>query len=358
VPVLAVATDDHAVEALTLELELADGSTRTIPLRPFAEPDPEAPSEEGDGPSTARALDGPYGRREVRAYAPLDVPELADAEGRAPNAPARLSVRLVARDSKGQTREGTWAPVDVYGPVDVERTLVGRRSAVRTELSAILAEQRGRRSQLSDLVDLAASEGSLPDAERDLLKSIQFSQAKIAQDTDAAVRRITEIFNIWVYGRLGAENPTERVLAIFDRYHRETYGRVPEAEAGAPEAGPSEAGDPAFPYAVYDEVLAARDARVIFDTGLLDRMLIVLEDAVDAAARQAPAAHAAAAAAVEGSGSLPAALAAQDALIASLDRVLDAVESWQSLNDVILQLRRVLEEQEALDERLQDDDVR
>ncbi len=357
VPILAVATDDHAIQGLTLEIQRADGTTQAVALVPHetsgAEERDEAEDdgEEGDDAGAlARALDGPYGRAEVRAYLPMEVEAVTDAEGRAPNAPARLAIRLIAKDSKGQAKEGTWTPIDVYGPVDVERTLSGRRSAVRSELAAILAEQRGRRAQLADLVELAGAGGELKDAERDLLKSIQFAQAKIAQDTDAAVRRLTEIFNTWVYGRLGADNPTERILAILDRYQRKTYGREPN-----PSEVVGQPGDPAFPYAVYDEIVAARDDRTIFDTGLLDRMLAVLDDAVDAAARKTPAAHAAASGAVGGSVPLTDALAAQDAVLGSLERILAAVQSWQSLNDVILQLRRVIEEQEALDERLQDD---
>jgi hypothetical protein len=353
VPILAVATDDHAIQGLTLEIQRADGTTQAVALVPYEASSAEEPEdgEEGDDDGAlARALDGPYGRAEVRAYVPMEIEAVTDAEGRAPNAPARLAIRLIAKDSKGQVKEGTWTPIDVYGPVDVERTLGGRRSAVRSELAAILAEQRGRRAQLADLVELAGTGGELKDAERDLLKSIQFAQAKIAQDTDAAVRRLTEIFNTWVYGRLGADNPTERILAILDRHQRGTYGREPN-----PSEVVGQPGDPAFPYAVYDKIVAARDDRTIFDTGLLDRMLAVLDDAVDAAARKTPEAHAAASGAVGGSVPLVDALAAQDAVLGSLERILAAVQSWQSLNDVILQLRRVIEEQEALDERLQDD---
>jgi hypothetical protein len=190
------------------------------------------------------------------------------------------------------------------------------------------------------------------DAERDLLKSIQFNQAKIAQDTDKAVQGLLEIFNAWVYDRLGAEIPNERILAILDRHHRLTYGTAATTEGDEADAT-ARAGDPVFPYAVYDEIVQAWRDREIFDTGLLDRMLVVLGEATDAAARVAPAAHRTAIRVAEGEAELERLLEAQDAVIATLDRVLDAMRSWQSLTQVILHLRAILEEQEALNERLE-----
>ena len=60
-------------------------------------------------------------------------------------APARVAVRLRAWDSKGQLEEGAWTAADVYSPVDVERSLAERRSAVRAELPALLLHGTGYR---------------------------------------------------------------------------------------------------------------------------------------------------------------------------------------------------------------------
>ena len=59
-----------------------------------------------------------------------------------------------------------------------------------------------------------------------------------------------------------------------------------------------------FPYAVYDEIVQAWRDRQIFDTGLLDRMLVVLAEATDAAARVAPEAHRVAIRVAEGDATL------------------------------------------------------
>jgi hypothetical protein len=335
--ILGVAEDDHGVADLALEVRRGEGEPTRHGLLPYV--------AEGDAGPWA-ATDGPYGRREVRCYVPLDVATLRDEAGAPPAPPARLAVRLVVTDSKGQVRPGPWASLDVYRDVEIERTLASRRTGIRAAVVAAQVDQRASRDRVHGL-----SEGPIGDSERDALKSVQFAQAKIAQDVDQAVRDLLDVFNAFVYDRLGAENPNEKILAILDRHHRATYGRAPEAAAGAPAA---RAEDPVFPYALYDELVAAWKDRAIFDTGVLDRMLAVLAEAVDAAARRAPAAHEALVRAAEEPvpERLAAALAAQDALLASLERVLETMRSWQSLNDMILLVRRLVEEQEALNERL------
>lgn len=350
VPLLLLATDDHAVSDLVLEVRFENGPIRRLPLG--ARVADETGTEDGHAEDLA-VNDGPYGRPEVRTYVPLEVRAIEDEHGRAPTAPARLAVRVVGRDSKGQTKESPWTPIDVYSAVDMERTLAARRTSVRAEIVAVLAEQLSRRDQLAGLLGVEIGE-----VERDLLESIQFAQAKITQDTDRAVMGFLEILNSWLYGRFGAEIPTEKILGFFDRHHRRTYGADDEAQddEGQDDEGRDDEtrpGDPVFPYALYDEIVDARRRRVIFDTGLLDRMLVVLADAVDAAARRAGAAYRAAAQAVVHEGDVETTLAAQDALITALEHMLDSMQSWQSLNDVILRLRRIIEEQEALNDRLE-----
>ncbi len=277
-PLLGVASDDHGVSDLALEIRRADGEVERRALVPF---DAEAAAD------ALPSLDGSLDRPRIRIYAPLDLVDLAPAEGARPAPGDRMALRLIARDSKGQVREGAWTALDVFSPADMERALVTLRSPVRSQLELVLDEQRARRSQTNDLRAI-----EMGDAERDLLKSIQFAQGKIAQDTDRAVRDLIRIFNRWVYDRLGSESPTERVLAELDRHHRAAYGELSAAPTN-PDV-PYEAGDPVFPYVVYERLVAAWKDRRIFDSGLLDRMLAVMEPAVAAAAFEAPAARAAA----------------------------------------------------------------
>jgi hypothetical protein len=348
VPLLVKALDDHAVASLSMEVRLAEGEVLAVPLVPVAaaeadEVAPDATAPPDGAPAGARepvaAVDGPFGRATVRAYLPLEIASLVDAAGRPPSAPARISVRFLAKDSKGQERESPWSPLDVYRPADLERSLAGRRTNVRTDMAAALADQVERRRQVEEV-----AKGPVDEAERDLLKTVQFAQAKIGQDVDRATRGLLSVVNDFVYDRLGAEGPTGKILAILDRHHRATYGEAAEEDgAGA------RAGDPVFPYAVYDEVVRGWRDRTIFDTSVLDRMLAVVADAVDAAARLALAAERATAAAAGGEPErIQAALAAQGAVVAALERVLESMRSWQSLNDVILAVRRLTEEQSAL----------
>jgi hypothetical protein len=356
VPLLARALDDHAVAALALEVRLATGEVRSFPLAERAE---GAASEDGvEGPDAAppgsaafRAVDGPYGRATVRAYLPLELRELLDASGKPPAAPARLSARFVARDSKGQSKEGAWTPIDVYRGADLERTIASRRSSVRSEVQALLLEQQERRRALAEILA-----GPLGDAERDHLRTLQFAQAKIAQDAERVVGGLLDLFADHAFGRLAAPGPNERILAIYDLHHRTTYGEAPaDPAAASPPPGTPRRGDPAFPYEVYDRIVAAWRDRTLFDSGVLDRMLGVVAHGVESAARLAPAAHgAAAAAAAGGAAEMRAALAAEDALVTSLEQVLEAMRGWQNLNDVVTLLRRIVEEQESLNERLND----
>ena len=338
-PLLASATDDHGIASLVLEIRAPGGETRKTLL----------PHGAAGGDDALDVLDGELGRPRVRAYVPLDLPELRLGDGPAPAPGDRLAVRLVATDSKGQVREGAWAALDVFSAPDMERALVTLRSPVRSQLELILEEQRARRAQAGDL---ARSE--LGASERDLLKSIQFAQGKIAQDTDRAVRDLIRIFNRWVYDRLGSDGPTAAVLAELDRYHRTTYGEA--APAPSPDAPPYEAGDPVFPYAVYEQLVTMWKDKRIFDSGLLDRMLAVLDTAVDAAAHRAPTARAVAERVAADEEEIAALLRAQDELVQALEGTLAAMSSWQNLNDLILRLRRLVEEQEALHERFRASD--
>lgn len=341
VPLLAEVTDDHGLSSIVLEVRLPGDEVRRHPVRPF-----DADDLADDA---IAAADGRLARETVRVYHALEIAEQEAADGALPAPPSRLAARLVVTDSKGQTDEGPWTHFDVFASSDLERSLGARRGNVRASFEVLLDEQRSRREQLA----LAAS-GTIGESERDALRSLQYAQAKLAQDIDEATRDLADLFNGWILNRLGAEGPTEKILVLLDRHHRRSYGRPTtdaDEEAGAARA--IELGDPVFPYALYDEIARARRERVIFDTGLVDRMLQALEPAVDAAARRAPVAHDLVRRVAADEADAAAALAAQDAVIAALEATLEGMSSWKRLGDVIQHLRRILEQQTALDERLQ-----
>jgi|GEM_PF-2263075 len=366
VPLLLRTNDDHAVTSLTLELRVgAEGPVTKVALRPHT---PEAPAGqvlwpgapphgalmpgavmpgavlEGAGVDTERALaanDGPDGRSEILTYVPLELGWLAP-EGGLP-APTTVSVRVTAVDSKGQQRESSWQVLDVYAPAELERTLATRRSGVKSAVQSLEAEQLARLAQVTEL-----RQGPVGAGERDLLKSVEFAQAKLEQHADSAVRDYLDIFAHFVLDRLGAENPNERILAAFDRHHRSTYGRV-----AAGRTAPRQAEDSVFPYELFEEVVVAWRERRLIDSGLLERMLAVLEAGLTTAASRAPEAHRAATrAAGGGAAEIEALEAAQRAHLDALRRLLETMASWESLNDVIVRLKRIVEEQKALLDQL------
>lgn len=336
VPLLLAARDDHGVAEVAIDLRRSGGEPRRYRLAPHA-----TDAEPGPGGVPTAALDGPAGRSEVRAYVPLDLAGLLADGVLGAGDDSQVSVRAVARDARGQVRESDWIPIDVRAPARVERSLADRRADLRAALEAVRREQAQRLAEVDGLLD-----ETLGRAEVDLLKTVRYAQGKIAQDLDRTMRDLAEVFNGFVYSRITAPAPTAHVLAFFDRHHRTTYG----APAGPP-GGDGEAwqGDPVFPYALYDEVVMAWREKVIYDTLLLDRMLRLLSDGVGLAARTAPSAQRLAVTATQGAPeALRALRAAQADVLETLDRVLRAMQGWQSLHDLTMTLRSLIETQEAL----------
>ncbi len=348
VPLLVRTSDDHAVTGLTLELRVgAEGPVSEAVLTPHT---PQAPAgfveSPGAGAGSTRSLaanDGPDGRSEILSYVPLELSWLAP-EGGLP-APSTVSVRVAAVDSKGQRRESAWQVLEVYAPAELERTLATRRSGVKSAVQSLEAEQLARLAQVTEL-----RQGPVGESERDLLKSVEFAQAKLEQHADGAVRDYLDIFAHFVLDRLGAENPNERILATFDRHHRASYGRVvAERDAAGRGDASRRAEDGVFPYALFEGVVEAWRERRLIDSGLLERMLAVLDAGLTTAARRAPEAHRAATRASSGGAAEIEALeAAQRAHLDALRRLLETMASWESLNDVIVRLKRFVEEQKAL----------
>ena len=94
----------------------------------------------------------------------------------------------------------------------------------------------------------------------------------------------------------------------------------------------------------------------LYDTGLLDKMCSVLVDAVAVGSRLAPAAQDVAVEAASGDRpKVEALLAAQDANLAALDRLLTGMRGWQSLSDMTIELRRIIDEQETLIREMDED---
>ena len=344
VPLFAQTHDDHGIVALALEVA-ASGATAPlrIPLAPRTEANPSG------------ANDRPYGGDAVLTYLPLEVSSVLDKEGKPLAAPTRFQARLVAKDSKGQESAGPWTPVDVLRPDEIERGFAGQRATVKAEVEAIRTEVRGMRETVAGLASPGAAIG---EAERQVLRDLQFKQGKVRGDVDKAVRTIGSLFTTYVYDRLGAEVPTARLLSLFDRRHRAAFSRSTDLKGDGtrttdPAAGP-DAGDgvenDVFPRTLFREVVAARRDRVVFDTGVLDKMITVLEHAVSAADVRAPAAQEAAATASRTGtpADVAALLAEEDRLLASLDTLYRAMAEWQSLSELTLFLRRLIEEQETI----------
>lgn len=334
VSLLVEAEDDHAVAEIALDVRVGDAILASVPLEPYA---PRGADDEQPAIDPL-ALDGRLGRDVVRAYVPLDLAPLMEGmEGLGSEAP-RISVRFVARDARDQVREGEWTPIDVFGEAAVERSIAGRRSSVRAAFLGARRDQMARREEVAALL-----QGAIGASEKDELRSIRFRQGRIAQDIDRATQDMIAVLTTYVFARLGgAQQPMDRILALIDQHHRATYGRASVVGEG------TWAGDPVFPYALMERIVAGWRAREIFDNGVLDRMLAVLADAVELAARVAPAAHRASGAAAEGERAAIETLAArQDEVLALLERLDRALVGWQSLAELTEEVRSAAQEQEA-----------
>ncbi len=353
-PLLARAGDDHGVVSLALDLRVNADEPRRFELTRFVGSSPD-----GDDAPTGMRSEIPtavnnvaFGGPAVFSYVPVEIAALRRADGKPLEASDVIGFRLTATDSRGQTRESEWVRADIGPPGALERSLATQRANVRTALEAVQREQAAR---LADIKTLESAAIGRP--ELDLLKTVRFAQSKIAQDADRAVQELITVFNGFVYDRLGAQNPNAKILGFLDRHHRTGYGVAKKADApsgrqpggGSDGLGDAWLGDPVFPYALYDDIVAAWRSKVIYDKGLLDKMCSVLADGTDVGSRLAPAAHRDAAAAVTGEATAIATLIrAQTANLKALDRLLTAMKGWQNLSDVTIWLRGVIEEQKSL----------
>jgi hypothetical protein len=338
VPLFGRTSDDHGVASLALETRTGAGG------EPVRTPLVARGGEAADG-----ANDRPFGAAEILTYVPLEVSALRDPTGAAPAAPSRVQARLVATDTKGQEGAGEWASIDVVRADEIERRLSTQRASVKSDLEGVRTELKSLRDRAAD-----TGQGAIGDPERAELREIQFKQGKLATDLDRAVRSISAFFLHYAYDRLGAAAPTERVLAILDRRHRALFARSEASPAGT--EGAEASGDlEVFPWSLFREVVRARRSKEVFDTGVLDRMIAVLESGIVAAADLAPVAQTAAAEAASRAGptEIGALVAAQDALAKELDATLAALAEWQSLAELTQTVRRLIEQQQRVDEQLQ-----
>jgi hypothetical protein len=340
VPLFAETRDDHGIVSMRWEV-LAAGVDQPVSF-PLAQRTDAAP---------AGANDREYGADAILSYVPFELSTVTEKGGKPLVAPTQLQVRFVATDGKGQEAAGGWTSVIVLRPEEIERGFAGQRGRAKSDVDAVRADV----TALATIVDGLAREPLLGEAERQALRDAQFRAGKARADLDRAGRQVTSLFTAFVYDRLGGEAPTEALLALFDRRHRATFSRATAArEAGAVPS--SEAETDVFPWALFHEVVAARRDRRVFDTGMIDKMISVLEHVVEAADRLGPATQEAAAAAAR-SGSpddLKALVASATAWRTRLDAAVLAMQDWQTFAELTVMLRRMIEDQEAIERQVKE----
>lgn len=338
IPLFLDTHDDHGVTDLRLEvLAGASDTPTTVPLAARTTAAPEAANDRG------------YGATDVLSYAEVEVGALRDATGKPLAVPTRVQVRAVARDAKGQEAAGPWTAVDVLHVDEVERGLAASRTRAKADVESVRADVKA----LEELLAHATATGALSDADRLALRDAMVRAGKARADLERAARAVGTVFTTWAYARLGPEVPTETVLALFRRHHLATFSRATDARSAAAAGAPREADD-VFPWALFRAVVAARRDRVVFDTGVLDRMITVTDHVVEAAATRGPAAAEATArlAREPSDPALADARAAVAAWRASLDAASVALADWQSLAELTAFVRRLVEEQERVDKDL------
>lgn len=339
VPLFAQTVDDHGITSLRLEVSVP-GVVEVARL-PLLLRGTDAPNE---------ANDRPYGSDSILSYVPLEIATLRDKGDQPLVAPTRIQARIVATDNKGQESGGPWTSIDVLRPDDIERGFASQRARVKGEIEAIRVELTGLRATTA-----AVSADGVGDPERQTLRDVQFKQGKVRADLDRTVRTVAGLFTAYVYDRLGSEASNEKLLSMMDRRHRASFSRATDLKGSMPKEpstplATADSDTDVFPWALYREVVTARRERTLFDTGVIDKMITVLEHAVESAAGLAPAAQEAASVAAKtaDSADVAALVAADDRLLAALDRTLVAMADWQSLSELVLFLRHLIDEQETL----------
>ena len=336
IPLFAQTRDDHGIASLTLDVDVPGTPARTFPL---ALRSPDAPDA---------ANDRAYGTDSIRTYVPLEIASLTDASGKGPSALQRISVRITATDSKGQVSSGAWTPIDLLKSDEFERSFSSRRTSIKSEIEGLKADLAKTR----ELTAVPTTADAAADVERRGLRDVQYRLGKLRADVDRTTRSVTALFHAHVHGRIGGKAATERVLAILDQRHRTTWvqaTRKPGAEA-PPSSGYRDAEDEVFPYDLYRDVMQARRDRRLVDSDALDRLVAVLDAAVTTASELAPMAHEASvvAARTGAPDDVAALIVAEDRFAAGLGNVLSAMAQWQSLAELTLFVRRLIEEQEVL----------
>ncbi|MCI0589459.1 MAG: DUF4175 domain-containing protein [Planctomycetes bacterium] len=334
IPVRAAAKDDFGVQALDLRIGVGETPPETVSLlAPGPDSKPRAPAREVAG---ARRI-------EISAIA------VREGEGtRAPREGDSVLFLVEALDNRPEPNraESPRFRALVQSPVEILRKLNDGIARVREEVEALGRLQREKIDRLNDL--LAALEGDARAAtERHSFVSAAVGQARVGSQARRIEGDFLRAFETGAFNRLD-RNADAAILAL-EALDAELADRAGDRARGSEEGS--------LLGARAEGLLRRRDSGELGSLEFLGKFLDMLDLARQIAERLSPEATAAledASTAVEASRTrdrLAAARAAQDEVLATIDRLLLLLGEWDNYQAVVGLAREILERQKALNQQ-------
>jgi len=293
------ARDDYEIKSVRFRYTVNEGKQRVLPL--------------GESGGDAVRILTPKTREQafLPVLAVIDLAHLR-TDGDKPVAKGdQITCIVEATDSAGQTQatRGTYR-IDV---VDEDaRNIMARQNSLR---DAVARSGQHARTAAADMEEVRAQRGRDATEFRRWTGRAQAAQARVLSDLDSLARAIREVFNLYVFNRLGGGTAADQMIPYYERH------LLGSAKSGI-----------TFPGALYSDLWRAQNEKAIRARGGLAKLLEMTDLSDRLATRHAPAAYKA----IARIGSLRG--KPRDAVVA------DAIREQRAIEEGIARLERLMSE--------------
>ncbi len=335
------ATDDFGVAGLQLRSRSIGQEAYGGRDLPLGAPGAEAAADGSEAPPANPSPRLVVGRTRVE-LAELRVPDTSEAGARAPREGDVFEIYVEARDARRPepgTGDSPHVRAIVLAPSDVWKRMTERLSRSKETTQSLLAIQHERRRRVGELMDaLGASDGSAA-SERPSIGAVLVGQNRVTTDGRMLVRDFFEALESIAANRL--DRTSDAAFDALERFRSEE---------------PSAENDPYAPVVARALVSAIRSGS-LGAPEQIDKFANLLAEAGAIAADASPSAVKAldeAAVATSGPEILAALARAadrQEAVIASLEKILGYLSEWETFQGVLTATKDLVEQQKALNAR-------
>lgn len=246
IPLKVVVSDDFGVAAASLDVEGEDAVLESVPLHPAA-----GESELSTAEASPKRLD---------VYQPVELAAFAGGDGAAVQAGDVVQLVVRARDNDRQETTAPELAVEVLAPEELERRLAQRQVGLRDQLTQLRTHQRRTLDGIRSL-QAEVAERSADAAARDRGRDLQVDQGRVTGEIDQFLRGIHRVFDAYVLNRLGSIPTIDRLLPLYD----------------AALAPPTEDGAEVFPRSLYEQIVAEKRERRLYDPEILGTLLDIMD---------------------------------------------------------------------------------